>query len=62
LFHLLRLGFVLLQAHEASFPLRQFGVGQRDVLDDGIALVFVLRTRKHAILISQHSGTGAAPG
>ena len=45
LFHLLRLGVVLLQAHEPRFPLRQFSVGQRDVLDDGIALIFVLELR-----------------
>ena len=43
MFHLLRLGLVLLQAHESRLPLRQFGVGQGDILDDGIALIFVLK-------------------
>ena len=43
MFHLLRLGFVLLQANEPRLPLRQFRIGQGDVLDDGIALVFVLK-------------------
>ncbi len=45
LFHLLRLGLVLLQAHEPRLPLRQFSVGQRNVLDDGVALVLVLKLR-----------------
>src|SRR5260370_21107217 len=43
LFHFLRLVLVLLQALKSRLPLCQFSVGQRDVLDDGIALVFVLK-------------------
>jgi hypothetical protein len=43
LLHLLRLGCVLLQTSESCLPLRQFGIGQRDILDYGIPLVFILQ-------------------
>ena len=43
LFHLLRLGVVLLQTRESRFPLRQLRIGQGDVLYDRIPLVFVLK-------------------
>jgi hypothetical protein len=42
LFHLLCLGFILLQAHESRLPLGQFRIGQGDILDDRIALIFIL--------------------
>ncbi len=43
LFHLICLRLILLQAYEPCLPLHQFRIGQDDILDDGIALVFVLK-------------------
>ena len=43
LLQFVRFGFILLQADESCFPLGKFGVGDSDVLDDGVTLILILQ-------------------